>query len=298
VIFREQYPRLRDSTGATAPRPEWTPADVAREVAAFVRDYAAEHLEVRAVEIGYAPVLPEHVYSGANLDLPHVIVLGLPMRYDETMTAPDPPAGEEVTRNYMELGGLTLALSAWLRDCGFAAQPHHPRGDESMQCTALFIPHAVAAGLGELGRHGSMISRASGPRLRLSMVATDAPIPRAAPAELGVEEFCTWCTRCVTACPVDAVPDQRVMVRGSERYIVDTTACLPYFAETDGCSICIAVCPYNRPTAQAAAKFADQVLGLDWVRRARAVRREKGLAAMEQVVAEQRTAQVRRGTGS
>jgi ferredoxin len=297
VIYQEQYPQARCPTEATGPRPDWTPADVAREVAAFVARYAAGHLDARAVEIGYTPVQWDHVYTDGNLTLPHVIVLGLPMRYGETMTAPQARAGEEVTRNYMELGGLTLALSRWLRDTGYAAQPHHPRGDASMRCEALFIPHAVAAGLGELGRHGSMISRASGPRIRLSLVATDAPIPGAAPAALGVEEFCTWCTRCVTACPVDAIPEQRVTVRGSYRFIVDTTACLPYFAQTDGCGICIAVCPYNRPTAPAAAKFADQVRDLEWVRRAREVRRDKGLEAMERIVAEQRTAQGQRGTG-
>jgi ferredoxin len=296
VIHREQYPQLGGPTGAAAPRPGWGAAEVEREVAAFVAGYASEHLESRAVEIGYTPVLPEHVYAGGNLTLPHVIVLGLPMRYEETMAAPRPPAGEEVTRNYMELGGLTLALSAWLRGTGYAAQPHHPRGDGTMRCEALFIPHAVAAGLGELGRHGSMISRSSGPRLRLSLVATDAPIPGAAPAELGVEEFCTWCTRCVTACPVDAIPQARTTRRGSYRFIVDTSACLPYFAETDGCGICVAVCPYNRSTGQSAARFADQVLGLEWVRRARDLRREKGLQAMERLVAGQRAAQGRRGT--
>jgi epoxyqueuosine reductase QueG len=167
-----------------------------------------------------------------------------------------------------------------------------------MRCEALFIPHAVAAGLGELGRHGSMISREAGPRIRLALVATDAPGPEARPQAFGVEEFCTWCTRCVTACPVDAIPHHRQTLRGSYRYIVDTSACLPYFAETDGCSICIAVCPYNRPTEQDAARFADQVLGLSWVRQAADIRRGQGLQAMEGFVAGQRAAQGRRGTGS
>ncbi|MHC4968406.1 MAG: hypothetical protein ACYTF4_07290 [Planctomycetota bacterium] len=298
VIFEQQYPHLHGPTAAPGPRPDWTSADVEREVAAYVDQYAAEHLEARPVRIGYTPVLREHVYLDGDVTLPHVIVLGLPMRYEETMTAPRPPAGEEVTRNYMELGGLTLALGQWLREHGYAAQVHHPRGDETMRCEALYIPHASAAGFGELGRHGSMISRESGPRLRLSMVTTDAPVPSAQEDPIGIAEFCSWCTRCITACPVDAVPWRRTTVRGSYRFIVDTSACLPYFAETDGCSICIAVCPYNKASEEDAAAFADRVLGLGWVRRAVEVRAREGIEAMEQFVADERAAQGRRGTGT
>jgi ferredoxin len=298
VIFEQQYPHLHEPTAALGPRPDWTATDVGREVAAFVDRYAAAHLEARAVKLGYTPVLREHVYLDGNVTLPHVIVLGLPMRYEETMTAPRSPAGEEVTRNYMELGGLTLALGRWLREHGYAAQAHHPRGDETMNCEALYIPHAIAAGLGELGRHGSMISRESGPRLRLSLVTTDAPVPGAQEQSFGIAEFCSWCTRCLTACPVDAVPRSRTMVRGSYRFIVDTSACLPYFAETDGCSICIAVCPYNKASEEGAAAFADGVFGLSWVRRAVDIRSSEGIEAMERFVADERAAQGRRGTGT
>ncbi|MHC5006539.1 MAG: hypothetical protein ACYTGF_04160 [Planctomycetota bacterium] len=297
VIFEQQYPHLHGPVEALGPRPGWAAIDVEREVAAFIGQYAAKHLASRPVRIGYTPVLRDHVHLDRDLKLPHVIVLGLPMRYEETVAAPQAKAGEEVTRNYMELGGLTLALGRWLRERGFSAQPHHPRGDETMSCEALYIPHAIAAGLGELGRHGSMISRESGSRIRLSMVATDAPIPDAGEQPFGVAEFCTWCTKCLTACPVDAIPEARGTLRGSYRYIVDTSACLPYFAETDGCSICIAVCPYTKATEADAAAFADRVLGLNWVRRAGEIRETEGVEAMERSVAEQRAAQGRRGTG-
>jgi ferredoxin len=297
VIFEQQYPHVHGPSDALVPRPGWTDADVQREIAAFVGQYAATHLDSRPVRIGLTTVLRNHVYADGNLTLPHVIVLGLSMRHEETVAAPAPKAGEEVTRNYMELGGLTVALARWLRDRGFAAQPHHPRGDETMSCEALFIPHAIAAGLGELGRHGSMISRESGSRIRLSMVATDAPIPDAKEQPFGVAEFCTWCTRCLTACPVDAIPEARTTLRGSYRYVVDTTACLPYFAETDGCGICIAVCPYTKATEADAEAFADRVAGLSWVRRGLEIKATEGVEAMERCVADERAAQVRRGTG-
>ncbi len=290
VIYGEQYPQLHGATAPLGSRPEWSGEDLHHHVAGFVEQYAAKSLESRLVRVGYTPVLRDHVYTNGDLTLPNAIVLGLPMRYDETNAAPEPRAGEEVTRNYMELGGLTLALGLSLRENGFSAEVHHPRGDEAMNCEALFVPHAIAAGFGELGRHGSMISREFGPRIRLSMVTTDAPIPRTSERPIGVAEFCSWCTKCLDACPVDAIPAKRETRRGSYRFIVDTTACLPYFAQTDGCGICIAVCPYNKPTPEDSSRFADTVLELDWVKEASRIRRSKGFEAMEQFVADRKAA--------
>ena len=36
-------------------------------------------------------------------------------------------------------------------------------------------------------------------------------------------------------------------VRGEEKWYVDFDRCIPYFAETKGCAICIARCPWSRP---------------------------------------------------
>ena len=288
VIYQEQYPHLHGPIEPLGPSATWSAEDVEREVRAFVEQYARAHLDSRFVKIGHTPVLEDHVYTNGELTLPHAIVLGLPMRYEDTNAAPEPKAGEEVTRNYMELGGLTLALGTWLRERGYAAEVHHPRGDKEMNCEALFIPHAIAAGFGELGRHGSMISREFGPRIRLSMITTDAPLPKAQPQDHGVDEFCTWCTKCMTACPVDAIPDERTTRRGSYRFVIDTSACLPYFAETDGCGICIAVCPYNKADEADSEKLVDQILSLDWVKQAGAIKRTDGMEAMEHYVADQK----------
>ena len=290
VIHDEQYPRLHGETCPIHSPANWSADTVAREIDAFVINYGARELESRHVMIGYTPVLREHVYSDGVVRLPNAVVLGLPMRYEQTNAAPEPIAGEEVTRNYMELGGLTLALGMFLRACGYSAEVHHPRGDENAECEAMFIPHAVAAGMGDLGRHGSMISRDFGPRVRLSMVTTDAPVPMHPKREAGIAEFCTWCTKCMDACPVDAIAEHRTEVRGSYRHIVDTSACLPYFAQTDGCGICIAVCPYNRPDESQSREFFDAVVEIDWVKEAMALRSRDGAKAMEQFVKRRKSA--------
>ena len=63
------------------------------------------------------------------------------------------------------------------------------------------IPAAIEAGLGELGKHGSMIHRKLGANFRLSMVLTDLPLVSDAPDIFGGDDFCTRCQLCSSACP-------------------------------------------------------------------------------------------------
>jgi len=39
-------------------------------------------------------------------------------------------------------------------------------------------------------------------------------------------------------------------VRGVERWYVDFDRCIPYFAESASCGICIAVCPWTGPNVR------------------------------------------------
>ena len=44
-----------------------------------------------------------------------------------------------------------------------------------------------------------------------------------------------------------AEAEDKQMVRGVERWYVDFDKCIPYFAESASCGMCIAVCPWTRP---------------------------------------------------
>jgi epoxyqueuosine reductase QueG len=55
------------------------------------------------------------------------------------------------------------------------------------------------------------------------------------------------CKVCTAACPPDAISDDKQLVRGERKWFVDFDRCMPYFAATHGCGICIAVCPWSRP---------------------------------------------------
>ena len=50
---------------------------------------------------------------------------------------------------------------------------------------------------------------------------------------------------CVSYCPGGAISDDRDIVRETERWIVDTAKCAPYFSGHFGCAVCLQVCPIN-----------------------------------------------------
>jgi epoxyqueuosine reductase QueG len=111
----------------------------------------------------------------------------------------------------------------------------------------LHLPLAVQAGLGQLGKHGSLITKEFGSNLRLATVLTNMPLAYDEPVDSGVDDFCESCQICVTNCPPQAIFDTKQMVRGVEKWYVDFDKCVPYFAMNNSCGICVAVCPWTEP---------------------------------------------------
>jgi len=123
---------------------------------------------------------------------------------------------------------------------------------------------AARAGLGFLGKNGMLISRQHGNWLFLAEILTrldvepDAPLREAAARAEGAGEpaglLCGKCTRCMDACPTDAIPRPGV---------VDARRCISYQtienkgiiprelragigSRVYGCDVCLEVCPWNR----------------------------------------------------
>ena len=109
------------------------------------------------------------------------------------------------------------------------------------------IPPALACGFGELGKHGSLITPEMGASFRLSAVLTDAPFAPTPPREFGIDDFCASCRVCEDACPPEAIFSEKQTVRGVKEVVCRFDKCLPFFNQTHGCAICIAVCPWSRP---------------------------------------------------
>jgi epoxyqueuosine reductase QueG len=73
------------------------------------------------------------------------------------------------------------------------------------------------------------------------------PLETDQPDVFGGDDFCMRCQVCSDACPPDAIFEEKQWVRGELKWYVDFDKCIPYFAESRGCGICIAVCPWSRP---------------------------------------------------
>ena len=197
--------------------------------------------------IGIAPMDPLYVFEGYTIDEPWVIVLALAHNYERLKQVPsDETNGVGVTDvgdQYARGTRASYALANWIRSQGYNASPYPGPMADALR----LIPPAIASGLGELGKHGSLISRHFGSGVRLAGVTTDMPLVATAPDRFGADEFCLSCQICTRECPPDAITDQKQMVRGVERWYVDFDKCIPYFAESASCGICIAVCPWTRP---------------------------------------------------
>ena len=110
---------------------------------------------------------------------------------------------------------------------------------------------AQRAGIGWIGKNSLLMSRAFGSYVLLGELVLDIELP---PDQPHIEEFCGTCTRCIDACPTDALIGPRVL---------DSNKCIAYHTienrnlapiqlrenfgdQVFGCDICQQVCPWNQ----------------------------------------------------
>ena len=113
--------------------------------------------------------------------------------------------------------------------------------------------HAVRAGLGRIGKHTLLIgSGGTGSWLVLGCMVTTVPL-RTSAALAG--DPCGACTRCIQACPTQAIEPWKVKAERCISYLTIEHAGEPadwFRSRTDdwlfGCDACIEACPHSRPT--------------------------------------------------
>lgn len=192
---------------------------------------------------GVARMDPAWVYEGQDVREPYIIMVGVAHDYEMISTAPQPMAGAEVVRQYGRAAAAAKQIANWIRARGWPAEPL----TGPMTSKVAMIPPALACGFGELGKHGSIINPELGSSFRLSAVLTDAPFAPTPRRSFGIDGFCMKCRVCEDACPPEAIAPLKQLVRGAEKWYVDFDRCLPFFNQTHGCAICVAVCPWSRP---------------------------------------------------
>lgn len=181
-------------------------------------------------------------------DLPYIVIIGEPMDQELTATVPSALSGSATGMGYTHDTIVLLTIAQYIRNLGY-------RAVASMNDSALAIPLAVQAGLGEVGRHSLLITEEYGPRLRLGKIFTDMPLVVDEPKRFGVKEFCDICQRCSTACPPKAIPSEQPLrkahsisnLKGVLKWTTNAEKCFRFWAgQNSDCSICIRICPYNR----------------------------------------------------
>jgi ferredoxin len=181
--------------------------------------------------------------------LSHVIVMGHEMDAGLVETYPSALAGAATGREYSHEAAVVIQLAAYIRNLGYQAVA-------SMNDTALVIPYAIKAGLGEYGRNQMVLTPEFGPRLRFSKIFTDMPLAVDLPRNLGLADYCKICTKCADACPPKALPFGSPEVgggastlKGVKKWSANCEKCFGYWAKlkTD-CAICMRICPFNLPT--------------------------------------------------
>ncbi len=177
-----------------------------------------------------------------------VIVTAQSMDYDLIRTTPSALSGAATGHGYSRDAMVVLSIAQYIRNLGYNAVA-------SMNDTSLAVPLAIKAGLGEYGRHGLLITKEFGPRVRLGKIYTDLPLASDRPIRFGVKEICEVCRRCSDACPVNAIPagepttkrHNQSNIRGVRKWSVDGEKCFSYWAaQNSDCAICVRVCPYNK----------------------------------------------------
>ncbi len=135
---------------------------------------------------------------------------------------------------------------------------------------------AQKSGLGWIAKNGNLITKNDGSFFFIATLIVDIELAYDNPF---VKDYCGSCTRCIDACPTDAILDDKV---------IDGSKCISYFTielkdalipdavkgkfqnRMFGCDVCQDVCPWNRfakPASEIAFKPIPQILNFstsDW----------------------------------
>jgi epoxyqueuosine reductase QueG len=164
---------------------------------------------------------------------------------------PSQAYADEYARVNLRINALSQILVEEIKGRGFQTQALAASDRTDKLNIRGEFPHKTAAtraGLGWVGRHCQLLTRAYGSWVRLGTVFTDMEILSGASVE---RSYCGSCTRCVEACPAMALTGQAWSPQLAREEILDVRACDRWkkehyyqFHQGHNCAICSSVCPY------------------------------------------------------
>ena len=192
---------------------------------------------------GFTKIDRRFIAEGRDDKFPYdtAVVLGMEMDLKLLEEAPHPGRRLFDFEIYVESGRRVFEVARFIRSKGYRCLARVP-----FDGWVKYPPHAIMAGLGELGAQGVVITKEFGPRQRWTMISVDADLEPDEPADLGMAKYCDDCLLCVKACPGDAITHERIWWRGVKKRKNNDARCYPYFKKYEGCGICLKVCPINK----------------------------------------------------
>lgn len=228
-----------------------TPETFTRKLKGLAEFYGAKLTGVAELDDSYY-----YSYRGRNdlvygekvePQLPYTFVFAVELDPSYINSAPALPESIGVTKGYLDAAIIGMMLAYYIKSLGYEAR-NHMDGNY-----LLVMPLAAkAAGLGDLGRHGVLVTPEYGSRLRLGAVTTDIPLLKSGPSLLKMRDFCERCGRCAKLCPSRAISKEPPKpIEGVERWQIRQELCFEKWFEfgTD-CGLCIAACPFSLPLAK------------------------------------------------
>jgi len=234
------------------------PAQMSAEVKQTARMFGADLVGICRVDERW---IYSHDRSGDAINLPGhcrtAVVMGIAMDRDAVLTSPSYESAAATGTGYSRMAFAIASMAEFLRNLRYDAIP---MGND----TALSIPLAIDAGLGQLGRNGLLVTPEYGPCIRLCKVFTDLPLEPDTPTDFGLPSFCASCTKCVEACEGEAInanhePSYETACPSNSpgvlRWAVNADRCYDFWVRnTAACSNCIAACPFTLNGAKSPAQ--------------------------------------------
>jgi epoxyqueuosine reductase len=193
---------------------------------------------------------PQSIYPEAKT----VIVIGLPVQLPIVETAPSIYYHELYDIVNTLLDGKGYEISNFLTEKGYPSIyiPRDAYGDIEvlLKNPVAFFSHkhaAYLAGMGSFGENNVILTKEYGPRVRFTSIFTTALIEG---DPISGEDLCTHCKRCITQCPVNAIPEETGLGDNSDKFFrpIDKITCanrskILRKSFKSPCGICIKVCP-------------------------------------------------------